>query len=390
MRSKCIKIPAFFLFFLFWSLCTSLCELHERISFNPLLFLIRFLIYVYKYVYKYINNVFSLFLSFPRSEKKQSNMAANYQKNHPLPEDKFIVIGKCVRTNVPISICYNTFGNPENPCVLLINGLGSSLLVWHREFCEKIAEKGYYVIRLDNRDVGLSTHLDGMIPPNPLLFLVAPRFFFGNDQPFYTLEDMARDAVGLLNALSITKAHIVGASMGGMIAQCIAIEFPQYVKTLTIFYSHASGPNTTPPSLKSKWGLLDRPKSNSFDDIVAFKVRQRKRSFGRYGLSDEEVMKQVLEGLHRSPEDRDAVRRQMWAIVRATSREKELKDVTVPTLIIHGNEDTLVPLANGLNLVSLMPNSVIVIYPGMRHYIPRELFEDMVGKMVFNFKKAEE
>lgn len=311
------------------------------------------------------------------------------QENHPLPEDRFVDIGVCEKTNVPISICYNAFGNSNDPCVLLINGLGSSLLVWDKAFCELIASRGYYIIRLDNRDVGLSTHLVGMPAPNPLRFLLTPRFLAGYDEPLYTLEDMAKDAVGLINALGIKMAHIVGASMGGMIAQCIAIHFPQYVKTLTIIYSHAGGPHTAQPSLQAKWGLLDRPKSNGFDDIVAFKVRQRKRSFGRYGLSDEEVMKQVLEGLHRSPEDREGVRRQMWAIVRARSREEELKAVTVPTLIIQGNEDSLVPFANSVTLLSLIPNSLLVMYAGMKHYIPKELFEDITDKMVLNFRKVE-
>lgn len=308
-------------------------------------------------------------------------------KGHPLEDDKFVDVGECESTKVPISICYNAFGDPNNPCVFLINGLGSTLLTWRREFCDLLVRKGYYVIRCDNRDIGLSTHLDDRIPPSPMRFLLAPQFL-GGKKPFYSLEDMGKDAVGLLKALGIKKAHIVGASMGGMIAQCIAIHFPEYVTSLTIIYSHAGGPHTTKPSWGETLGFFSGPKSSSFDDLVAFKVNKRKRVFGRYWVPDEQLKEEVLKGLHRSPEDTLGVHRQMLAISGAKSRESELKGVSAPTLIIHGSEDKLVPFQNGLLMASLISNSVLVIYPGMKHYMPKELDEDIVDKMVLNFRKG--
>lgn len=308
-------------------------------------------------------------------------------KGHPLEEDKFVDVGECESTKVPISICYNAFGDPNNPCVLLINGLGSTLLAWRREFCDLLVCKGYYVIRCDNRDIGLSTHLNSNIPPSPMRFLLAPRFL-GERKPFYSLEDMGKDAVGVLKALGIKKAHIVGASMGGMIAQCVAIHFPEYVQSLTIIYSHAGGPHTTKPSWGETLGFLRGPNSSKFDDVVAFKVQRRKRVFGRYWVPDEQVKEEVLKSLHRSPEDNLGVQRQMWAIAGAKSRENELKKISAPTLIIHGNEDKLVPFQNSLVMLSLIPDSVLVIYPGMKHYMPKELDEDITCKMVLNFRKG--
>eukprot|EP00796_Vickermania_ingenoplastis_P010661 gene10661-7407_t len=303
----------------------------------------------------------------------------------PLPEDKIISVGVCETTKVPLVICYNTFGDESNPCVLLVNGLGSPVLVWDDSFCEMIADKGYYVVRYDNRDVGLSTHLDhDQFPPPAVIRFIIPRCIsFGEGEPWYSLYDMAKDGMKLLSALGIEKAHVVGASMGGMIVQCMAILFPDRVRSLNIIYSHSSGPNVKSQTVKASLSFLDGPKSDSFQDIVDFKVRHRKLFVGEYPVPEEQMRRDAERSLRRCDVDAEGTKRQVWAIQRARSRENELKSLTCPTLVIHGKKDIMIPCVNGEALAKIIPNAQLVLYEKMGHALPVQLFEDIIDNYFY-------
>jgi pimeloyl-ACP methyl ester carboxylesterase len=264
-----------------------------------------------------------------------------------------------------IELCYDTFGDPKAPPIVLIMGLGAQMIAWDEEFCAQLAARGYHVIRFDNRDAGLSTRLESANVPNVTSALMAA----AAGQPIpgpYLLRDMAEDVVGLLDALRICAAHVVGASMGGAIGQTLALHHPARLRTLTSIMSTTSAPGLPPPTPEALRVLM----SSAPGDLAAYlgyhaEVWRVLRA-GRFPLDearDPVRARQIFErGLYPA-----GVARQMTAMLGSGSRREALGSLRLPTLVIHGEADPLIPLACGIDTAKSVPGSTLVIVKGMGH-----------------------
>jgi len=243
---------------------------------------------------------------------------------------------------------YETFGDPNRPAVLLISGLGSQLLGWADGLCEEIAARGFRVIRFDNRDVGLSTKLEGA--------------------PGYTLSDMAADAAGLIDALGIPAAHIVGASMGGMIAQLVGIEHPARTLSLTIVMSNLGGADSIAAD-REVVALLVQPPADTREGRIEQSVATARVTWGP-SFEEERSRARATRAVDRSfyPE---GTLRQFQAINAAPSRREGLGGVPIPVLVIHGGGDALVPFANAARIVAAATaGTELYVMKGVGHELP--------------------
>jgi pimeloyl-ACP methyl ester carboxylesterase len=275
-----------------------------------------------------------------------------------------------------IEIVYDTFGEADAPAMLLVSGLGMQMIGWDEEFCAQLADRGYQVIRFDNRDVGLSTKFDEVDAPDVLPVML------GHVQPEalgapYTLRDMADDAVGLLDALGIASAHVVGISMGGMIAQTMAIHHPERVTTLTSIMSSTGAPDLPPPTPEAMQALL-APAPEGRDDYIERSVQDRGVFDGPGYPTGETWARECAErrfdrGLHPA-----GFGRQLAAIVASGSRREPLQSVTVPTLVIHGDADPLVPVEGGIDTAEAIPGAELLIIEGMGHALPPSLWPEII------------
>ncbi len=275
-----------------------------------------------------------------------------------------------------IEIEYETLGDPQAPPLLLIMGLGAQLIAWDEEFCRLLAAHGHHVIRYDNRDVGLSTRLDGVKAPPLFQILTA----VASGQPAgvpYTLADMADDAAGLLNALHIPAAHIVGQSMGGMIAQLVAIRHPQRVLTLTSIMS-TTGDRSLPPPQPQAMAALTRPMPTEREAFVAQAVEAlRSISSPGFPFNEERARRRVERSYERGYYPPGFIR-QFTAIAAAGSRREALSSVHVPTLVIHGTADPLVPLEGGRDTAASIPGAELLEIEGMGHDLPEQTWPRIV------------
>ena len=271
-----------------------------------------------------------------------------------------------------IEIEYETFGEPTDPAVLLIMGLGAQLTRWPLPFVEDLVARGYFAIRYDNRDIGLSTKFDGApVPELPALIgaMIAGR---KPDVP-YSLNDMAADAVGLLDALDIRRAHIMGASMGGMIAQLVAAEYPDRVLSLTSIMSSTGNPGLPPSKPEAMAVLTSRPTGNDRETMIAHGLRAEK-IIGSPGYP-------VSEDVMRARVERDFDRmhypagpgRQLAAVVANGDRRAAIATITAPTMVIHGADDPLVPVEAGRDTAATIAGAQITEVPGMGHNLPEAL-----------------
>lgn len=274
--------------------------------------------------------------------------------------------GKVKASN--LNFYYEAFGNPTHPAVLLIMGLASQSLQWFPYFYEPIAQQGYYIIRFDNRDIGLSDRID------PTDWATNP----------YTLEDMAKDTIGLLDALKIKTAHIIGASMGGMIAQRIAISHPTYVRSLTSMLSAAEatslgfnpsllieGDRTQPPPIEIQlqfWKMLTGS-AFPFDE-------QRYRDLYQEGF------------INRQGYNPHCLPHQFTAIQRSGSRMQELTSITAPTLVVHGTEDPLIPEAHAAFYAQQIPQAGYLALDGVGHEIPEGIAPTVLSAIFDLFSKS--
>jgi len=281
-----------------------------------------------------------------------------------------------------ITIEYETHGNPSDPTVLLIMGLGTQLIGWPQAFCEMLVGHGYHVVRFDNRDVGLSTRFDDRRAPNiPALVLLKtlklPVF------PPYTLDDMTNDAIALLDALKIKKAHIVGASMGGMIAQLLAAHHPDRTLSLTSIMSttgHSSLPRADREATKAL--LLKPDDPDNLESVIERNIRVRKALQSRTHPKDEtEIRQTATEAVDRGGYYPEGVARQLAAIIVAKDRRKLLRTVDAPALVIHGDEDTLVKVECGVDTAKYLNDGELRIMPGMAHDLPTPLLADIAGSI---------
>jgi len=265
-----------------------------------------------------------------------------------------------------IELCYETFGDPADPAVLLIMGLGTQMIAWPMDFCAALAARGLHVIRFDNRDIGRSTHLADAATPT--LLQLATRDRRG---AAYRLEDMAQDAVGLLDALDIETAHVVGASMGGMIAQLVAIGHPGRTRSLTSIMSTTGHRFKGQPAMRVYPLLLRAPprdREAAIDRTVALF-----RMVGSVGFDDveDEVREIAAVSLDRGRGDRRGTARQMAAIVTARDRTRELARLDLPALVIHGTRDKLVRPSGGKATARAIPDARLELIEGMGHDLPR-------------------
>ena len=275
-----------------------------------------------------------------------------------------------------IELEYELFGSEGGRPLVLIMGLGAQMILWDEEFCAALAARGHRVIRFDNRDVGLSTKIDGWRALDLAAAMAAAALGRPVAAP-YTLSDMAADAAGLLDALGIAAAHVVGASLGGMIAQTLAIERPARVLSLTSIMS-TTGDRELPRARPEAVAALLEPPPRDRDGAMA-RAAKVFRTIGSPGFPFDEA--RVRERAGRSY-DRCShpagVARQMLAILAAGSRAPALRHVRVPTLVIHGTEDPLVPVAHGIETAALVPGAELLVIEGMGHDLPRAVWPRVI------------
>jgi len=277
-----------------------------------------------------------------------------------------------------VSLCYETFGSADSPPLLLIMGLSAQMVLWDEEFCARLAAEGFWVVRFDNRDVGRSTILREAGVPKQWQLLVRDR-----RAAAYSLSDMAADAVGLLDQLGIGAAHVVGVSMGGMIAQVMAIEHPDRVLSLVSIMSSTGNRRVGQPLPRIAVRMLRRiPRDREGyiashldtyrligSKTIAFDEEHKRRRAGRC----------FDRGIHPS-----GSARQMAAIVTAPDRTEALANVRVPTTVVHGDSDPLVNVSGGRATADAIPGARLVVIPGMGHDLPRALWPEVIQAIAEN------
>ena len=281
-----------------------------------------------------------------------------------------------------ISLEVEDHGSPTGEPLLLIMGLGMQLVAWHPDFVASLVARGYRVIRFDNRDIGLSQRFDQLGVPN--LALDSLRYAVGMKVSApYTVADMADDAAGLLEALGIPSAHICGASMGGMIAQQLAVRHPGRVKSLTLMMTSSGSRRLPGPTLKVRSALISRPQDpNDIDSVVAHYVKlYRLIGSPGYPAAEDELKQRLGHSVRRSYRPQGTAR-QMVAIAADGNRSKLLAGIKVPTQIIHGKQDPLVPAAAGIDLAAKIPGAQIDLIEGMGHDLPAPLWPRFVAGAV--------
>ncbi|MGL4287197.1 MAG: alpha/beta fold hydrolase [Phreatobacter sp.] len=293
-----------------------------------------------------------------------------------------------VRAN-DIAIEYDSFGPNDAETMLLISGLGVQMIRWAVPFCEALAARGYRVIRFDNRDAGLSTHLDGA--PVPELMVVARAVARGaRPNVPYSLHDMADDAAGLLDALDIERAHVIGRSMGGMIAQLMASEHPDRVLSLTSIMSSTGNPGLPPAASEAVAALTRRAPDPSGDEegFLAHAIGlARVIASPGYPFDETAQRAQALAELRRASNPA-GFGRQIAAIAATGDRRARLNTITVPTLVVHGAADKLVPAAAGRDTAENIPGAELKVIDGMGHDLPPELYETVISAIVANARRA--
>ncbi len=272
-----------------------------------------------------------------------------------------------------IDIEYESFGRDGDPLILVIMGLAAQLIFWPKSLCEGLAAKGFRVVRFDNRDIGKSTHLSGRTAPEPRVLLAEVASGKKPDVP-YTLDDMANDALGLMDALGAGRAHVVGASMGGMIAQLMAINHPARTKSLTSIMS-TTGRRDLPPGDPHALAVLARgPKSLSRDDLIENGILVRHALLGPgFPETEAEIRALVERVVDRAPYDPAGVGRQWVAVVVAPPRNALLKAVHCPALVLHGDSDPLFPVAAAKDTAASIAGAELVVVRGMGHGVPESL-----------------
>jgi pimeloyl-ACP methyl ester carboxylesterase len=281
-----------------------------------------------------------------------------------------------------ISLCYETFGDPSDQTILLIMGLATQMIAWRDDFCQELADAGFQVVRFDNRDCGRSTHLDAKPPTIGQLLRRDKR------AAAYTLADMAGDAAGLLDHLGVERAHIVGASMGGMIAQTLAIRHPERVISLTSIMSNTGARLTGQPALVAYPVLLKTApddRERFADHIVKLYATVGSPGFER---DDEDLRDLARRSYDRSYSPASSAR-QLAAIVASPPRARDLRLLSVPALVIHGTKDKLVRPSGGRATARAIPGAKLLKIEGMGHDLPRGAWTRIIGAIVQTARDAD-
>ena len=281
-----------------------------------------------------------------------------------------------------IEIEYDEFGSPSNPAMLLVMGLSMQLTGWEPGLCERLADRGFHVIRFDNRDIGLSTHFDRAPVPNLEAVL-------GGDESevTYLLADMADDAAGLLEALGIGAAHVVGVSMGGMIVQELLLRHPDRLLSACSIMSTTGASDVGHPSPDAAAALLSPPPTSREDVIERGVETWRILQSPAYPMPESTLREQEAAFYDRCYYPAGAVR-QLAAILSSPERTAGLKVVTTPTLVIHGEADPLINVSGGRATAAAIPDAILRTYPGMGHDLPPELWDSFVEEIAANAARA--
>lgn len=282
--------------------------------------------------------------------------------------------------NTGIELFYETHGDPANETMLLVMGLGAQMVLWPDEFVDALVKRGYHVVRYDNRDIGLSQKMEGERAPG-IKWQVLRKVIGWPAAVPYTLKDMADDAIGLKDALGIERAHVVGASMGGMIAQLMAVHHGDRLHSLTSVMSTTGNPRL-PQAEKEAIGALTAPlRSLAEEDVVAHGMNIRdKIGSPDYPGTPERRRETVLKSVRRSVYP-PGLPRQLAAIIDDGCRRERLKSITTPTLVLHGEGDPLVKLEAGKDTAAHIPGAKLVTIPGWGHDLPLELVDRLADEI---------
>lgn len=287
-----------------------------------------------------------------------------------------------------ISIHYEDRGALDAPVILLIMGLGAQMTVWPEAFCEGLVQKGFRVIRFDNRDVGLSTHVDEHPPPNLVKTWVLSRMNKKVDTP-YKIKDMVKDTISLMDGLNIKKAHIVGASMGGMIGQVLTAKHKKRVLSLTSLMSttgRAGIPKANPRVLLH---LSRRPNTAKPEQAINYIVKMNQLIGSPAYPEDDDVLYEDARFNYERAQNAQGYKRQLLAITATKDRRKLVKKIKVPTLIIHGTQDAMIPVRDAKIASRQIKRAKLKIIDGMGHNIPKALVPKLVKPISKHAKKAQ-
>lgn len=285
-----------------------------------------------------------------------------------------------------IEIEYETFGTRKDPALFLIMGLGAQLTLWPESLCEALAGQGFFVVRYDNRDVGLSTDFDQWGVPDVMGAFA--RLMMGEKvETPYLLGDMAADATGLLDALELERAHMVGASMGGMIAQVVAATYPERTRSLVSIMSTSGRPGLPMGKPEAVAMLSAQPEGTEREQLIAHGMKLRSVISGPGYQTDPATMRALVErNIDRRYYPQGAAR-QYLAIMASGPRADLLKTVKVPTLVLHGEDDPLLPVECGRDVAALVPGAKIETFPGWGHDVPERMVPKLVSS-ISTFCKA--
>ena len=281
-----------------------------------------------------------------------------------------------------IDICYETFGDADDPAILLIMGLGTQMVAWQEDFCARLARRGFFVIRHDNRDIGRSTRLNGA--PTPSLIQLLRRDRHG---AAYTLADMANDSVGVLDHLEIERAHVVGASMGGMIAQTVAIRHRPRVLSLVSIMSNTGSFWSGQPAL-TMYTVLLKPAPRERSAFIQHAVDMFTKIGGDGFEPNIEDLRDIASRSYDRGHDPKGSLRQLAAIIADRDRSPQLRTLTVPTTVIHGTDDRLVRPSGGRATAKAIPGARLVEIDGMGHGLPRGAWVPIIDAIASNAARA--
>jgi pimeloyl-ACP methyl ester carboxylesterase len=280
-----------------------------------------------------------------------------------------------------IHIEYEALGDPKDAPLLLIMGLGAQLITWDDGFCQALVDRGFYVIRYDNRDSGLSDKMDAAGPAD--VFAA----YAGNARPAYTLDDLADDAVGVLDALHIPAAHIVGASMGGFIAQLVAINHPDRALSLTSIMSGPGGEDTVNPTPEAAAVLIKDP-GTTLEEVIEAGLASRRVLGGAGNPFDENDERTKIARAFDRSYYRAGYGRQFVAILTAKSRIPALQKLSLPTLVVHGIDDPLVPLENGRRVAAAVPGARLIELEATGHNLPAQHWQPVAEAIAETARRA--
>jgi pimeloyl-ACP methyl ester carboxylesterase len=293
-------------------------------------------------------------------------------------EEQFAEVGR------GITLCHQTLGDPDDAPMLLIQGIGTQMIGWPDGFCELLAEGGFFVVRFDNRDSGRSTWLPELGVPS-----VTKAFNKQLSDPPYLFTDMADDCAGLLDALGISAAHVVGASLGGFVAQTLAIEHPDRVLSLASVMSSTGSSQVGQPTPAAMEALMTRPPDDR-DAYVEAIVAVRK-VIGSTGFEQDEAwIRETARRAYDRGVNPDGTQRQLVASICSGSRHERLGEITAPTVVLHGAADPLIDSSGGRATAEAIPGAELLIIDGWGHDLPPGVWERAVGAITANAKRAQE